>query len=220
MCVTLWSALLLWPQDCMHSPVLLGKNTSSPVSPSAGTGFYLGYLSSVQCASCSVCPRHPSRSSGWDAAARGDHSTADAATPAAPTCSSTASASQTAPSSLLEVSQPFTVQYNRKIQKPFPVLHHSHALFRSKSFSLLRQHCSCCTRSLTLSPSPPPLHPPPPVFSISVWRSSRDEAQPSPALPAGSELPKPVNVVQPLHLFCTLLTVCRNHDDFTLLLAQ
>lgn len=152
MCVTLWSALLLWPQDCMHSPVLLGKNTSSPVSPSAGTGFYLGYLSSVQCASCSVCPRHPSRSSGWDAAARGDHSTAAAATPAAPTCSSTASASQTAPSSLLEVSQPFTVQHNRKIQKPFPVLHHSQALFLSKSFSLLRQHCSCCTRSLTLSP--------------------------------------------------------------------
>lgn len=67
-------------------------------------------------------------------------------------CSSTASASQTAPSSLLEVSQPFTVQYNRKIQKPFPVLHHSQALFLSKSFSLLRQHCSCCTRSLTLSP--------------------------------------------------------------------
>lgn len=67
-------------------------------------------------------------------------------------CSSTASASQTAPSSLLEVSQPFTVQHNRKIQKPFPVLHHSQALFLSKSFSLLRQHCSCCTRSLTLSP--------------------------------------------------------------------
>lgn len=67
-------------------------------------------------------------------------------------CSSTASASQTAPSSLLEVSQPFTVQHNRKIQKPFPVLHHSQALFLSKSFSLLRQHCSCCTRSLTLFP--------------------------------------------------------------------
>lgn len=51
-----------------------------------------------------------------------------------------------------KVSQPFTVQYNRKIQEPLPVLHHSQALFRSRSLSLLQQHCSFCTRSLTLSP--------------------------------------------------------------------
>lgn len=113
-----------------------------------------------------------------------------------------------------KVSQPFTVQYNRKIQKPLPVLHHSQALFRSKSLSLLQQHCSCCTRSLTLSPLT--LHLLSLLllfFSISAWRSSRDEAQPSLALPAGSELPKPVNLVQPLHLFCTLLTVCRNRES-------
>lgn len=59
---------------------------------------------------------------------------------------------------------------------------------------------------LSLTFFSPPL-PPPPVISISVWGSSRDETQASLATPAGSELPKPANLVQPLLLFCSPLTV-------------
>lgn len=59
---------------------------------------------------------------------------------------------------------------------------------------------------LSLTFFSPPL-PPPPVISISVRGSNRDETQASLATPAGSELPKPANLVQPLLLFCTLLTV-------------
>lgn len=150
-CNTLWSALLLRPQDCVHNPVLLGKNTSSPVSPSTGTCFYLWYLSSVQCASCSVCPRHLSWSSGGMLLPVGTMALL-LQQPLQQDSLSQPDSSFLTIKGDKKVSQPFTVQYNRKIQEPLPVLHHSQALFRSRSLSLLQQHCSFCTRSLTLSP--------------------------------------------------------------------
>lgn len=83
------------------------------------------------------------------------------------------------------------------------ILHYSKALFCSEIFSLLRQRHLCCTRSpssclsLSLHLSSLLL-----LFFPSVFGAEEVEMKHRLlTLPAGSELPKPVDLIQSLHFF-------------------